>query len=189
MAASAEFERWEREISDPVVLGDADYERFSAMPPSRHGKWHILERSLQIRQHEALTSLEYAQLVQRFAAMLPPADRLTELLSSQEYLEDVAFDVKGNRVYLRLEDGGVSCDVGGYGVYREGDPILGLRVYELNSGAARWGGMDSETGLRLADERFVPVLAVRSLAVLPRRTTRVLENEASRGIISPFRKT
>ncbi len=189
MAEIYNFDLWEDEIRRPGGAPNGKEQAFLAsLPPVPVGRWHLADEFRRRRVNDPMTSLEYAQAVQLFATMLPPGDRLTELLESQERLDDAVADIRGERVYIRLEDGGMSGDVVGYGVYKGDDPMLGLRVCEINSGAARRGGMDSETGLRLTDERFVPVLAVHSLMVLPRRTTREEEKEGSRGIISPFRK-
>lgn len=79
-----------------------------------------------------------------------------------------AVDIRGHRVYLNMDDGGISGHAGGYSIFQNDSPTYAICMYEVNHGPSIRAGIDSETGLRLAGAFFVPVLAVRSLALLAR---------------------
>lgn len=71
-----DFERWDREHDQSSGPTEEELRYVADLPPVPVGRWHIAEEFERRRRIDPFTSIQYAQSVQQFADVLPPADRL-----------------------------------------------------------------------------------------------------------------
>lgn len=166
MRGFGDFNRWEAQIDGTDNQPSPEERRYlDSLPPARAGRWHIDENFRNQRQTDPTTSLDYAQAVQAFAGLLDREARLSELLACQTELDKRAGDIRGRRVWLSLHDGSISGSVGGYTIMAD-YALIALRLNERNYGVSLRAGVDQETGRRLAESAYVPVTAIKALALI-----------------------
>lgn len=166
MIGFGNFERWESELAGDSP--DAEVQNYlDSLPKVRAGLWETMEHFAEKAKSGPVSSLEYTKSIQQCTSLLPKELRLEELFGCYAQIEEYAEDVRGQRTYLTMSDGALSADVGGYTIMAD-SAKLALRLYEIDYGASFTAGRHKETGRRLAQEQLLPVLAVRSLALISR---------------------
>lgn len=164
MTGFGDFDKWTAEMTTFTPTGD-ERRYLDSLSRVSVGLWRIDDYFSASRSAGVAPSIEYAKALQSYVQALPETEQLEELYSNITALNEVSEDIRGMRVGIAVEDGSLSGDVGGYTIL-EDIPVIALRLYELNYGFELKHGIDKRTGRRLASAHHVPVLAVKSLAII-----------------------
>lgn len=151
------------EVSQSLAGLPPAEEIIDSMPPARLGHWAEHEKAT--LDEASCTSLDFAKTIQLGIKGRGFEEQKLIIADMVDELDRLAEDVIDSRAAADMGDGYISGDIGGYSVTGESRAIVALRMYEVAHGV-KYKADYKKDGVRLAGPVLVPVLAVRSLALI-----------------------